>query len=563
MIVGVCLLGVGAVLGMNPAADWYARRYLREHYPWLQPRTVVFHYPFTEVRLTETTFDRGWVSGTLSTIVVTRQSGWGSFAVQSIKVTGGTVTADLDKRVPGTGESEKRPLMVEGLTVHASKGRFKGMAVGVGWDGRLVTFATAGLETPWAKVETTSGSYEPKVRVILAKAGARVAVPVKIPGIQLDEVNLTAEDITLDEATGEVRAGRVVAVQPSAPDLELLTAGGVRVVNLTSPASVSFRAAWVQFQHPWLSPKPERVEKIYGAVYQKPYLMITLYDPINVNIMPDEQSVLVQGSCQEWADVVARDTVLQTVAFEGRLHIGVGMKPIPNVRMDQALMPANCVPTSCQVFQGLRRPFRYTAIKADGTPVERTSGPGTAEWVPIGAAGKMPMAVETLEDPGFHYHHGFIRQAYENSLIENVRTGKFTRGGSTLTMQLAKNLYLQRNKTLLRKAQELLLAMALEKCLTKSEIIELYLNVVEFGPNTYGIGPGAKLWFGKSPEALDPVEAFWLASILPRPRKAGPPTELALKGTSRLMESLAKQGKIPGFVGGFEEVDATGWEANP
>jgi membrane peptidoglycan carboxypeptidase len=112
-------------------------------------------------------------------------------------------------------------------------------------------------------------------------------------------------------------------------------------------------------------------------------------------------------------------------------------------------------------------------------------------------------------------------------------------------MQLAKNLWLRRDKTLGRKVQEFFLAQALESCFTKDQILELYLNVVEFGPDLYGIGPAAERYFKVSAAAISPVQAFWLASILPRPRSAVPPDAATLERIRKLMTRFAGDGKIP------------------
>jgi membrane peptidoglycan carboxypeptidase len=154
-------------------------------------------------------------------------------------------------------------------------------------------------------------------------------------------------------------------------------------------------------------------------------------------------------------------------------------------------------------------------------------------------------AAIALEDPGFASHRGFITQAYRNSLEDNIKLGRFHRGGSTITMQLAKNLWLRRDKTLGRKAQEFFLAQAIESCYTKDKIIELYLNVVEYGPDLYGIGGAARHYFKVTPSQLKPVEAFWLMSILPHPRKAGTPDAATLDRTRKFMDTLMKNGRIP------------------
>ena len=129
----------------------------------------------------------------------------------------------------------------------------------------------------------------------------------------------------------------------------------------------------------------------------------------------------------------------------------------------------------------------------------------------------VPICVRTMEDPGFWAHNGFHVEAMENSLKENIRTGRFVRGASTLSMQLAKNLWLQREKTASRKIQEAFLTMYLEQELTKERILELYVNVVEYGPNVYGIKAGAHHYFRAHPVNLTLGQSLFLASILSRP----------------------------------------------
>ena len=133
----------------------------------------------------------------------------------------------------------------------------------------------------------------------------------------------------------------------------------------------------------------------------------------------------------------------------------------------------------------------------------------------------MPVAVLTTEDGAFPLrHHGFDHEAIRNSIRENLRRKKFVRGASTISMQLAKNLYLDRGKNLSRKLQEAVLTMYLEQELTKDQILELYLNVVEFGPTVYGIGPAARFYFagGSARDLFKLGQALYVASIMPNPK---------------------------------------------
>jgi monofunctional biosynthetic peptidoglycan transglycosylase len=128
-------------------------------------------------------------------------------------------------------------------------------------------------------------------------------------------------------------------------------------------------------------------------------------------------------------------------------------------------------------------------------------------------------AVIVSEDGAFYTHQGLDLFELQESLNKNLEKGEFARGGSTITQQLAKNVYLTQEKSLVRKAREALIAIQLEKILTKDEILEKYLNVVEFGPNLYGAHAASKHYFGKSPSQLTPAEGAFLAFLLPSPKK--------------------------------------------
>jgi len=176
------------------------------------------------------------------------------------------------------------------------------------------------------------------------------------------------------------------------------------------------------------------------------------------------------------------------------------------------------VPAEVDVAR-LRGTFKRTAYGPDGKKVELETGPGSAGWVPFGGISQyMEAAVMTTEDGRFRIHHGFDHEAIRNSMKENLLRGAFVRGASTISMQLAKNLYLDRNKTVSRKLQELVLTMYLEQALTKEQILELYLNVVELGPMVYGIGQASWHYFKCSPTELTPGQAMVLSSMLPNPK---------------------------------------------
>lgn len=133
-----------------------------------------------------------------------------------------------------------------------------------------------------------------------------------------------------------------------------------------------------------------------------------------------------------------------------------------------------------------------------------------------------PYLIKTVvltEDSSFWSHNGFDMNELQNSLKKNLREGRFARGGSTISQQLTKNLYLSKEKTLTRKLKEALLTLQIEKYLSKKEILEKYLNVVQFGKDLYGVKSASQFYFKKSPKDLDVIESAFLAFLLPSPEK--------------------------------------------
>lgn len=127
--------------------------------------------------------------------------------------------------------------------------------------------------------------------------------------------------------------------------------------------------------------------------------------------------------------------------------------------------------------------------------------------------------VVLTEDSNFFNHHGFEWDVIEKNFREGWETGVYKRGGSTITQQLAKNMFLTKDRTFIRKGLEAIITDRIEKTLTKKEILEKYLNVVEFGKEIYGVKKAAAYYFKKSPAELDVVESAFLAMVLPNPVK--------------------------------------------
>jgi monofunctional biosynthetic peptidoglycan transglycosylase len=168
-------------------------------------------------------------------------------------------------------------------------------------------------------------------------------------------------------------------------------------------------------------------------------------------------------------------------------------------------------------------------------------GPRNPRWTPYGALpAALKKAVVASEDANFYSHEGVDYEAIREAIKTDLRKGKFARGGSTITQQVAKNLFLTREKTLIRKVKEFVLARRMDDALSKSRILELYLNVVEFGPMVYGIGHAANYYFGKPPSALTVRECAFLASMLPGPKVYNPYRKMdrVMKRSDRILRRL-------------------------
>ena len=175
-------------------------------------------------------------------------------------------------------------------------------------------------------------------------------------------------------------------------------------------------------------------------------------------------------------------------------------------------------------------------------------GPRNPRWTPSGRIPpEMKWAVILAEDANFYKHEGFDVKAIKNAIKYDLEKKSLKRGASTITQQTAKNLFLSREKTLSRKVREVILAKRMEQELTKGRILELYLNVVELGPMVYGIGHGARYYFGKPASVLTPRECSFLAAMLPGPRVAYNPyrdIDKVMKRSDRILKLLRKRGVV-------------------
>ena len=169
----------------------------------------------------------------------------------------------------------------------------------------------------------------------------------------------------------------------------------------------------------------------------------------------------------------------------------------------------------------LNSSFPYTAYDKDIPVRTFTVGPENPDFVPYkNISHYLIYSVLTSEDGGFFINRGFNEDSFRESIIKNIKERRFARGGSTITMQLVKNVFLKRNKTIGRKLEEALLAWLIENnnLCSKERMLEVYLNIIEWGPRIYGIGEASRFYFDKQPANLSLAESIYLASIIPHPK---------------------------------------------
>jgi hypothetical protein len=171
-------------------------------------------------------------------------------------------------------------------------------------------------------------------------------------------------------------------------------------------------------------------------------------------------------------------------------------------------------------IERLRHGFVHEVTLPDGERRVIDVSPASPDYVPLREV--PPLLVQTLllgEDAGFFGHGGIDLSELPSAILTNWSRGDSARGASTITQQLAKNLFLSREKRLGRKLQELALALLLESTLGKERILEIYLNVIEWGPGVYGLRPAAHRYFAQEPEELVPAQMALLVALIPGPVK--------------------------------------------
>ena len=370
----------------------------------------------------------------------------------------------------------------------------------------------------------------------ISKLETDITIPFKLPKIDSYQ-KITINNFYAHKESELIKAGNI----------KLGPAEFKNITAVKNGSDISFESEFLTINHPWISTESV-IFKNVAVTFIKSLNKIDAVlgwseDYVHLDIDLTNYHVSGTQSCNTWVSILPEplpDALKQTIGnYSGDLSFEIQIKPKPiftlKNKCDYACskppitMPPRykCSWETCNGLFLQENVVSYMAYDSKGNRNQRLiikgndANPAGTGWLPLQY---IPIYVTnafvTLEDRGFYKHNGVLDSAIQNSLIANLQLGRFMRGGSTITMQLAKNLWLTREKTLLRKIHEIFLTIPLEKCLTKEQILELYLNVIEFGSDVYGIERAADHYFHCQVSQLTEEQAFYLAMILPNPKRA-------------------------------------------
>lgn len=258
-----------------------------------------------------------------------------------------------------------------------------------------------------------------------------------------------------------------------------------------------------------------------------PYLLWTKEDTIHdITLNLKNQRFEAQKLFSSIPDGICSH--LKGIETEGDLsfqfHFKLNTNQVDSLEFSSALTPYNFNITKFGTtdFRDASKPFTYHVFE-HGMEVESfIVGEENPNFVKADEVSTyLRHSILYSEDGFFFAHKGFYESALRSSLIKDIKERRFARGGSTISMQLVKNLWLSREKTLSRKLEEAMIVWLIEnkRLLTKERMFEIYLNIIEWGPSVYGAKEASLFYFSKEPADLTIEEAIFMTSIIPRPKK--------------------------------------------
>lgn len=205
-----------------------------------------------------------------------------------------------------------------------------------------------------------------------------------------------------------------------------------------------------------------------------------------------------------------------------RFLLDVNLEQADSLIIESELIKKDFRITNPGILARMNNSFLYTAYE-EGKPVRSfIIGPENSQFTPTSAVSPLLInAILQSEDGQFFFHNGFRIDAIREALIHDIKAKKFARGGSTISMQIVKNVFLNRNKNIARKLEEAMIVWLIEsnKITSKQRMFDVYINIIEWGPNVYGVSEATQYYFKKTPSELTLDEAIFMASIIPHPKR--------------------------------------------
>ena len=306
-------------------------------------------------------------------------------------------------------------------------------------------------------------------------------------------------------------SGLTIHQERISPDTVLLDKGsihfrtniGKNYIELDSVSDIRFNH--LDF-HPYLKIVKDTSWQIMASVNKRDFPADQLFSSLPKGLFYNLEGLRTKG----------------TLSYHFRLDLDFG-------QVDSLILESTLKANGFQILaygntdlRKMNEPFEYTVYE-QGEPVRSFEiGPANPSFRPFNAVSRyLPLAIMQSEDAGFFYHNGFIPSAIRESLIQDIKERRFARGGSTLSMQLVKNVFLSRNKTIARKLEEMLIVWLIESdhLTSKERMFEVYLNIAEWGPMIYGAAEASRYYFAKEPSQLNLAECIFMASIIPKPKQ--------------------------------------------
>lgn len=359
---------------------------------------------------------------------------------------------------------------------------------------------------------------------------------------------------TIDLTMASFKLGRIPAVLAQLPVVrsEDATVGGELKVAFSAGKALvegDLALAGLNIDHPLLARQPvlglgfafdfsaeidpaERRVTIPAATLRRGGLEVDLEGEL---VHPEDPALrkyrlhvaVPKVACQEVIKAIPAELAPSLVGFELKgdfeldLQADIDFSDLEKLALVGRIEKDKCKPVKTPALVAASRlngAFTHRVTMRDGAQRTVELSEDSGSFTPLDQISPyMVAAVMTTEDGGFWKHKGFITSQFQAALKRNLEAGKIRLGASTITMQMVKNVLLSHERTLSRKLQELILTWYVEQALSKQRIMEIYLNVIEFGPGIYGVTRGASHYFGKTPAELTPPEAAYLALMLPSP----------------------------------------------